>query len=216
MVKNLIFDFDGTLVDTAPIILRTMQATMLEMNLPEKNESECRATIGLRLEEIPNVLWPEFKNLSVSYAKTYRRIFNELKSKLNVTCFPYVKDSLISLRNSNYKMAVASSRSHRSLEEYLNLTGLADFFVMLIGGDDVILGKPAPDPVNKILETLDWNPSETMTTGDSPFDILMGKRAGTLSCGVTYGNSSYEELKAVNPDYIISSFPEIENIISQR
>ena len=68
--KNLIFDFDGTLVDTAPLIVSTMQATIREMGLPPKSDEECRATIGLRLEESPSVLWSGGEGLRTKYAAT--------------------------------------------------------------------------------------------------------------------------------------------------
>lgn len=212
-IKNLIFDFDGTLVDTAPLIIKTMQATIRELNLPEKDEAECRATIGLRLEEIPEVLWPEIDNLSVIYAATYRRIFDRLKRPLNVECFPDVIESLKSLCRNGFNMAIASSRSHKSLKEYVTLFGLDDCFSMLIGGDDVKQGKPSPDPVLAILTAQGWSPDETMTIGDAPVDILMGKAAGTLTCGVTYGNSSYEELYAVKPDFLVTSFKRFKMIL---
>lgn len=213
-IRNLIFDFDGTLVDTAPLIIRTMQTAVKELELPEKTEEECRATIGLRLEEIPGVLWPEIDGLSEKYATTYRRIFDELKQPLNVECFPDVVDSLRYLNASGYRMAIASSRSHKSLEEYVNLFGLSDCFAMIIGGNDVEHGKPSPDPVLLILESQKWNPEETLTIGDAPVDILMGKAAGTLTCGVTYGNSSYEELDTAHPDFLITSFRRLRMMLS--
>lgn len=77
---------------------------------------------------------------------------------------------------------------------------------MLIGGNDVEHGKPSPEPVTTILEAQGWNAAETLTVGDAPVDIMMGRGAGTLSCGVTYGNSFYEELDAVHPDFILTSF----------
>lgn len=212
-IKNLIFDFDGTLVDSAPLIIRTMQATIKELKLPEKSEEECRATIGLRLEDIPAALWPEMQNLSEKYATTYRRIFDQLKRPLNVVCFPDVVESLHSFHADGYHMAIASSRSHKSLEEYVNLFGLSECFSMLIGGNDVEHGKPAPDPVIAILDAQKWDPEETLTIGDAPVDILMGKAAETLTCGVTYGNSSYEDLDAVHPDFLITSFRRLRMML---
>ncbi len=57
-IQNLIFDFDGTLADTAPLIMATMQTTIHELQLPPRTDTECRATIGLRLEDVPAELWP--------------------------------------------------------------------------------------------------------------------------------------------------------------
>ena len=218
-MRNIVFDFDGTLVDTAPLIIKTMQATIHELGLPERSEEECRASIGFRLEEIPSVLWPEIKDLSATYAHTYRRIFDKLKRPLRVTCYPGVVDTLRKLHEDGYRMAIASSRSHASLEEYIELFQLSDCFSMLVGGNDVEHGKPAPDPVLAILKAMDWKASETLTVGDAPVDILMGKAAGTRTCAVTYGNSTLEALQSASPDFIIDSFPklmEVERKLSPR
>lgn len=208
-IKNIIFDFDGTLVDTAPLIVKTMQAAIREMNLPERTGVKCRATIGLRLEEIPAVLWPEFTGIGVEYARTYRRIFDKLKRPLNVNCFPGVIETLGVLHGSGYKMAIASSRSRQSLEEYVEFFGPDKYFCMLVGGNDVAHGKPDPEPVLSILDAKGWKANETLVVGDATVDIQMGKSAGTHTCAVTYGNGTAIELKSAHPDYIISEFTDL-------
>ncbi|MBD5357823.1 MAG: HAD-IA family hydrolase [Bacteroides sp.] len=213
-IKNIVFDFDGTLVDTAPLILHTMQETIHKMGLPSKTEKECRATIGLRLEEVPAVLWKELPEIGIEYAKTYRKIFDKLKRPLNVSCFPEVSETLYLLRNVGVRMAIASSRSHKSLEEYVELFGLTDCFTMLIGGNDVTKGKPSPDPVLAIINPLGWKAEETLTVGDAGVDIQMGKAAGTQTCAVTYGNGTERELEASHPDYTISNFRALTEIIN--
>lgn len=208
-IKNIIFDFNGTLVDTAPLIVKTMQAAIREMNLPERTEAECRATIGLRLEDIPAVLWPELTDIGAEYARTYRRIFDGLKCPLNVECFPGVIETLGVLHGSAYRMAIASSRSHQSLEEYVEFFGLDKCFSMLVGGNDVTHGKPNPEPVLSILDAKGWKANETLVVGDAAVDIHMGKAAGTRTCAVTYGNGATIELKSAHPDYIISEFTDL-------
>ncbi len=210
-VKNIIFDFDGTLVDTAPLIIKTMQAAMRVMNLPVRDNNECRAVIGLRLEDIPAILWPDIPAIGNEFSKTYRSIFDELKHPLNVACFPKVTKTLRFLLSEGYGLAVASSRNHKSLNEFLRLFGISDCFSTVIGGDDVENGKPEPDTILKILDLEGWNSTETMIVGDAEFDIIMGKKAGVMTCGVTYGNGSYKELNAANPDFII---PRFDNLIS--
>lgn len=211
-VKNFIFDFDGTLVDTAPLIIKTMQATMRVMKLPVRDNEECRAVIGLRLEEIPDVLWPDHPGIGEEFSKTYRSIFDELKFPLNVVCFPKVTKTLRALLSKGYGLAVASSRNHKSLHEYLRLFGISDCFSSVIGGDDVENGKPAPDTVLKILSTEGWDPNETMVVGDAEFDIIMGKAAGVKTCAVTYGYGNPQKLNSVNPDYMIPSFADLLTI----
>lgn len=67
--RNIIFDFDGTLVDTASLIIETMHRTINVLGLPEKTDEECRSMIGYRLEEIPSFLWPEIPDLSERYGR---------------------------------------------------------------------------------------------------------------------------------------------------
>lgn len=208
-IRNIIFDFDGTLVDTAPLIIRTMQETMRHMALPMKTDEECKATIGLRLEEIPSVLWPELPGIGEEYALNYRKNFDRLKRPIGVSCFPEVVATLQSLHKAGFRMAIASSRNRSSLEEYVTQFGLGDCFNMVVGGDDVANGKPAPDPVLTIIDRLGWHADETLTVGDAPVDILMGRAAGTWTCAVTYGNGTHDKLEAARPDSIIDSFAQL-------
>ena len=112
-IQNLIFDFDGTLADTAPLIMATMQTTIHELQLPPRTDTECRATIGLRLEDVPAELWPGDTVAENTFVAAYRRIFNRLKRPLSVECFPGVLPTLGHLHRSGFRMAIASSRSQR-------------------------------------------------------------------------------------------------------
>lgn len=212
-IKHIIFDFDGTLADTSPVILATMQATIVELGLPSKTEAQCRATIGLRLEEIPLALWPDKPDISATYAATYRRIFDEKKKDLRAKAYPGVIEGLKQLHKAGYSMAVASSRSHKSVEEYLHYFGIAGLFADIIGGNDVKNGKPSPDPILAVCAHTGWTPEECLVVGDAIYDIEMGYNAGTHTCAVTYGNQSRAELETAHPDHIVDSFPELITLI---
>lgn len=211
--KNIIFDFDGTLVDTAELIVETMQRTIKALGLPEKTNEECRAMIGYRLEEIPLILWPDITDISQGYVNCYREIFNSIKGSFKIQLYPNVLAALTVLNQNGIKMAIASSRSKASLQEYCAELHLPGLFQMLVGGGDVKNGKPAPDPVNLVLATLGWDKDETLVVGDMNVDILMGKGAGTATCGVTYGNGSISELEEASADYIISDFSDLTGIL---
>lgn len=211
-ISNIIFDFDGTLVDTTPLIMATMKAAIAELRLPPRTDAECKATIGFRLEDIPNVLWPGDSDAS-EYAVTYRRIFDVIKGKHKAVCYPGVIETLDLLHACGYRMAIASSRSRHSVKEYVKQLGISDYFSMIVGGNDVICGKPSAEPVRKILEECEWNAAETIVVGDAPVDIIMGKTAGTATCAMTYGNSTVDELCAVSPKYTLKSFYELLPIL---
>lgn len=211
--KNIIFDFDGTLADTSKLIVATMQKSIQDSGLPFRNAEQIKATIGVRLEEIPSILWPSFKGLGEPFDAIYRKNFEELKDQIPVTLFPGVKETLSKLKGNGYKMAIATSRSHRSVEELTHQLGIRDYFIYLLGGNDVSEGKPKPESIFKILSEMDWNQNETMMVGDMAVDILMGRNAGIKTCGVTYGNGKALELEEVGADYIITDFSHLIDII---
>lgn len=211
--RNIIFDFDGTLADTAELTVETMHRTNRAMNLPDKSDAECKAMIGYRLEEIPSILWPDMPDLSERYAATFREIYKSAKEDFKVGTYPGVSDTLTRLKRDGIRMAVASSRSKVSLIDLCFELHIVDFFQMIVGGGDVKNGKPAPDPVNLVLVTQGWDKDETLVVGDMNVDILMGKAAGTNTCGVTYGNGSVAELREAGADYLISDFAALSNIL---
>ena len=212
-IKNIIFDFDGTLADTSKLIVATMQKSILDYGLPFRNEEQIKATIGVRLEEIPSILWPLFTGIGEPFATIYRKNFEELKDKIPVTLFRGVKETLSKLKEGGYKMAIATSRSHRSVEELTKQLGIRDCLAYLLGGNDVSEGKPNPESIFKILSEMDWKKDETMMVGDMAIDILMGKNAEIKTCGVTYGNGKTLELEETGADYIISDFSKLADII---
>ncbi|MDE6266677.1 MAG: HAD-IA family hydrolase [Muribaculaceae bacterium] len=212
-IKHLIFDFDGTLVDTAALIVSTMKAAAKELGLDSRSDADYRSTIGVRLEQVPQILWPENEAAQGQFAHTYRRRFDELSRPLNVECFDGVKETLAWLSDAGFSMAIASSRNGESLREYLKLFGITGYFSVILGGDDVRHGKPSPEPVLTILERCGWSADETLTVGDAPVDIVMGREAGTLTCAVTYGNGKEKELRDEHPCYIISSFETLIPIV---
>lgn len=211
--RNIIFDFDGTLADTAELTVETMHRTNRAMNLLDKSDAECRAMIGYRLEEIPSILWPDMPDLSERYAAVFREIYKSTKEDFKVRVYPGVHDTLTNLKLSGIKMAVASSRSKVSLMELCSELNIIDYFQMVVSGGDVKNGKPAPDPVNLVLATQEWDRAETLVVGDMNVDILMGKAAGTATCGVTYGNGSVSELRDAGAAYLISDFSELCNTV---
>lgn len=211
--RNIIFDFDGTLADTAELTVETMHRTNRAMNLPDKSDVECKAMIGYRLEEIPSILWPDVHDLSERYAATFREIYKSAKEDFKVRTYPGVSDTLTRLKLNGIRMAVASSRSKVSLLDLCNELRIVDFFQMIVGGGDVKNGKPAPDPVNLVLATQGWDKNEMLVVGDMNVDILMGKAAGTATCGVTYGNGSVAELREAGLDHIISDFSQLQDLL---
>lgn len=210
-IRIIILDFDGTLADTATVIIQTMQATIKELALPSRSDKECAAMIGLRLAEIPQALFPDCEVDGDLYASTYRRLFHVFNTDGAVTLYPNVMETLSELKKRGFTLTIASSRSHSSLAEYLDNLGLSSIITYILGAEDVKTGKPDPEPVLKTLMNFGFNPEEAVVVGDTVFDIDMGRNAGTRTCGVTYGNGSRESLASA--DWLIDDFGQLPDLI---
>ena len=211
MIKIAILDFDGTLGDTTGVIVRTTQATIKELGLPARTDEECASMIGLRLIEIPPVLFPECKVDGELYAATYRRLFNIFNTEGAVELYPNVKETLSALKERGIVLTIASSRSNASLVAYVESLGLESISLVL-GANDVKEGKPNPEAVNLTLDKYGFKPEEAVVVGDTVFDVRMGINAGTRTCGVTYGNGSRESL--AEADWLIDDFSQLLDIIT--
>ena len=206
-IKLALLAFDGTLGDTTDLIVRTTQAAIKELGLPERSDEQCASMIGLRLVEIPPVLFPECDVDRDLYAATYRRIFNELNTDGAVQLYPNVIETLKEMKRRGIILTIASSRSNASLTEYINNLGLSSTITYILGANDVREGKPNPEAVLKTLEKYSIPAEEAIVVGDTIFDIEMGHNAGVKSCGVTYGNGSRESLSAA--DWLIDDFSQL-------
>jgi phosphoglycolate phosphatase len=209
--KILILDFDGTLGDTVGVIVQTMQATIRELGLPARTDKECASMIGLRLIDIPPVLFPECNLDGEFYAQTYRRLFHIYNTAGAVGLYPNVIETLTELKNRGLVLTIASSRSKASLTNYIKDLGIEALISYVLGADDVVEGKPNPEPVNRTLEKFGFKPEEAIVVGDTVFDVDMGKNAGTKTCGVTYGNGSRESISAA--DWVIDDFGHLLEIV---
>lgn len=212
MIKIVILDFDGTLGDTTAVIVRTMQATIKELGLPERTDEQCAAMIGLRLVEIPPVLFPAQDVDGELYAQTYRRLFKVFNTAGAVVLYPNVHDTLLELKRRGLVLTIASSRSNASLMAYINDLGLDTTVTYVLGADDVKEGKPDPEAVNRTLAHFGFKPEEAVVVGDTMFDVKMGINAGTRTCGVTYGNGSSESL--ADADWLIDDFGQLLEILA--
>jgi phosphoglycolate phosphatase len=205
-IKLVVLDFDGTLGNTYEIITQTMMKTLSTLNLEPRTAEQCSKMIGLPLKQCFKELVDISDEMAEKCAETYRKLFEELNKKGLVKLFPHVIETLQEIKARKIKIAIASSRNRSSLLRYaedLKLKGLVDY---IVGADDVEQAKPKPEPVDKILDFYGFAPNESMVVGDTKYDILMGKNAGSCTCGVTYGNGTLDELLEAGSDFIIDDF----------
>lgn len=202
-IRLVIFDFDGTLGDSQKLITDTMLATIERLNLPMRSREECARTIGLPLKECFSSIIPMTDEQAEECATVYSEIFNEKNVPGVVKAFPGVVETLERLSSQGILMSIASSRSHRTLAKLMDELDLSKYITYLIAADDVVEKKPAAESVLKTLSHFNIEAHETLVVGDTEFDILMGRNAGTHTCGVTYGNGSKESLEAAKAEWTV-------------
>lgn len=212
--RIIIFDFDGTLADTREIIVRTNQEVQRRMGYPIRDEACIMATVGLVLEECILTMYPDLPHDELpAWITMYREVFESLKGRIIPKLFPHVKETMETLAEMGYIITVASSRSSRSLNDFLREMEIAPFISYVLGAEDVELPKPNPEPVLKTLRDLGFDASDAIVVGDMPVDIQMGKGAGTKTCGVSFGNAGMEALVKSGADYVIDDFRELLTIV---
>jgi len=211
-MKLIILDFDGTLADTRGLIVKTMQQTLDALGLLPRTDDQCAAMIGLPLKQAFTYLLPMTDEMGEQCVETYRRIFNENNVLYVIPTFPNVLETLHQLHKQGYTLTIASSRSHRSLNEFVNDMHLNELIPYVLGAEDVVRAKPHPDPVLQTLEAFGCKPEDAWVVGDTWYDIEMGRKAGVRTCGVTYGNGSCEELINAGADVLIDDFGELMKI----
>lgn len=208
MIKNYIFDFDGTVADTIGGIVATMQETFRLQGRDIPSIEEIKGVIGLPLEGCMRGLGIAVEGDVAELCATYRRIFPDIAMS-QIELFPDVKETLTELHNQGKRLAIATSRNKNSLTEIMKRHGVLDYFELLVSSSDGYAPKPAPDMVLGILDRLGISDSETVVIGDTSFDIEMGNKAHCWTCAVTYGNHTREKLMTAQPNFIVDSFSEV-------
>ena len=211
-MKLIILDFDGTLADTRGLIVKTMQQTLEALGLESRTDDQCAAMIGLPLKQAFTDLIPMTDEMGERCVETYRCIFNENNALYVIPTFPHVIETLHQLHEQGYTLTIASSRSNRSLMEFVNDMHLNEVIPYVLGAEDVTRAKPHPDPVLQTLKVYGCKPEDALVVGDTWYDIEMGRRAGVRTCGVTYGNGTREELADAGADFLIDDFGKLSSI----
>lgn len=212
--KIIILDFDGTIADTRPVIINTFHRTLDAMNLPQHSDEEIAATIGLPLVKAFPVLEPMDEEMAALCTATYREIFEDVNREIGVPMFPHVADTLRTMHGKGCTLTIATSRGYKSAAEFIKGFALDDIITFIIAAEDVKHAKPDAEPVNKTLRHYGLKPEDAVVIGDTHFDILMGRNAGCMTVGVTYGNGSRESLLQAGADAIVDDFADITDILS--
>lgn len=213
MYKLAIFDFDGTLVDSAPGIVDVMKDVISELGLSDELLQQWSQLVGVPLLRQMEILFPDHSNeFHEDLANQYRAKYD---SRVIDICppFPHLADMLQQLRRSNVCITIATSKRSHLVQEVVDHLKLSHYFKMIVGAQDVTHHKPHPESVHLTIERLKISPEHVVVIGDSTFDLDMARNAGVDAIGVTTGIHTRELLQKSSPRHIVSGLHEVTPLI---
>lgn len=215
----LIFDWDGTLVDSIERIVTSLQFASREVAGVEVSEEQARDVIGLGLGEAIEKLHPELvadndrlllRNMADSYRQHYL-----YENAVPAPLFKGVRALLDDLREQGYQLAVSTGKSRHGLEQSLAEHDLGDYFADIRCASDH-RSKPDPEMLHKILQTLNFSTQQTLMIGDSEHDMKMANNADMACIGVTHGVHEADRLQQFNPLICLNDITELSAYLSHN
>jgi phosphoglycolate phosphatase len=210
-IRLLIFDLDGTLIDSRLDLIHSVNATMRHLGRPELDDNVIASYVGdgapmLIKRALGETDDEKLLRTGLEYFLGYYRLH-----KLDhTTLYEGVTETLATIAGSQPKrlMAVLSNKPVNPSRDIVQALGLSDFFVRVYGGNSFSTKKPDPFGAQRILEEIGVNTHEALMIGDSSIDVLTGRNAGMGTCGVTYGLSP-KSLDDVPPDALLDKPREL-------
>lgn len=210
----LVFDWDGTLMDSEARIVACIQAAIEDLGLEPREVAAVRNIIGLGLSEAISTLYPGCDNtLVASMTDRYRYHFltaNPTRSEL----FPGAEETIRGLGEAGYLLAVATGKGRRGLDLVLEETGLGKYFHATRCADETF-SKPHPQMLEELMDELGTAPGETLMIGDTEYDMQMATNARTHSLAVSYGVHEKERLLRHNPLHCLDAIDELDGWLRQ-
>jgi phosphoglycolate phosphatase len=195
--KLLIFDWDGTLVDSTAYIVKGIQQIAKEMKLPVPSENQVRVLIGLSFFQIYQRLFPRAEHLLTEFLKRYQALALQVVAAKEVL-FPGVKTMLKTLKAQNYLLAIATGKSRAGLNAALQVLDLVHIFAATRCADETE-SKPHPQMVYELLSELAVAPEQALLLGDTGYDMQLAQNAGIAVLAVGCGVQPLEQLRAYKP-----------------
>lgn len=211
--KLIMFDLDGTLVDSVPDLTSAVNGVFRDMGLPEVEEANVRSWVGngaemLLRRALAHVLVDAepafFEQAFTRFLSAYGHCLTD-KSKL----YPGVLEALEELEKSNVAMGVITNKPIAFTLSMLSELGLSHFFSEVLGGDSLVRKKPDPLPLKTMMSRFGLQAKHVLMVGDSSNDIVAAKSAGCAVVAVSYGYNHGENIYEAGADKVISSLKEL-------
>ena len=217
----LIFDFDGTLIDSVPDLADATNAMLTTLGKETYPIETIRNWIGngsrLLVERALVGKVEVLENeLTVEEADHAEQIFFEAYKNLSgskTVAYPDVDSGLKKLKNAGYTLALVTNKPIRFVPKILQSFGWQDLFSEVLGGDSLLTKKPDPAPLLHVCEMLNVSPEQAVMIGDSRNDILAGQNANIDTIGLSYGYNYGQDIRELNPTEAFDSFQALQDYL---
>ena len=201
------FDWDGTLFDSTALITRCIQAACADVGVPVPSDENASYVIGMGLNEAlqhaaPDLPRERYRELGERYRHHY------LARQHEIAFFSGALEMLQALKARRHKLAVATGKSRRGLDEALNTSALKGLFDSTRTADETA-SKPHPRMLLELMEEFNVTPERTLMIGDTTHDLLLASNAGAASIGVSYGAHAHETFGELNPRFVAHSVADL-------
>ncbi|SFQ94690.1 HAD-IA family hydrolase [Desulfoscipio geothermicus] len=204
----VLFDLDGTLLDSLPLIETTFRHVFETMDIPWENGAVMK-TVGLPLRDACRQFAGErWQELFDCYIKYQLEIHDEY-----IKVFPGAPETLAEIKPLVKGVGVVTSKRRPMAERGIAITGLGRYLDHLVTLEDVEKPKPDAEPVRRGMEKFGAAPEQTVFVGDSYFDIESGRNAGVITVGVTWGMASRAELEVAGPDFLVETWADLVRVL---
>jgi phosphoglycolate phosphatase len=209
------FDFDGTLVDTAPDLVRAANLYLNSKGLDPLSEDQIRREIGMGLRRFIVEIYPE-KNKDEDFRKKIEQEFIEVYEREFLSTPRLFDGAREFLQEFEGQVAIVSNKRERFIKPILKQLGLDSYpWVRIVGGDTFSQMKPHPEPFLRVIEAAGLSPEETLMVGDGHPDVEGALAVGCRSVVVGFGYTASEELINLGGTYAIESFDELLPLINR-
>jgi len=199
----VLFDLDGTLLDSVRLILDSYHHTLANHGLPARTDDHWLAGLGTPLR-VQFREWGDDPAQIEAMVLTYRE-YNLTHHDQQVSPYPGVVEMVRAVRTRGHRTALVTSKNREGASRGLRVIGLDDTMEVIVGADDVVNPKPHPEPVHRALEALGVAPEDALFVGDSLHDMHSGRAAGTATAAVLWGPFDRAHLEPSAPDHWLAA-----------